>query len=45
MPAEDSGIKYGNGAYLTDMDDYPGDNCLVTTSKLGGKGLLLGKLK
>ncbi len=42
MPKEEEGIKYGYGAYLTEMDVKPGNDCLIKTAQLGGKGVLGG---
>ncbi len=42
---EEGGIKYGYGAYLTEMDDKPGENCLMKAALIGGKGAFAGRPK
>eukprot|EP00794_Sanderia_malayensis_P007961 gene7961-8819_t len=42
MTKEEEGIKYGYGAYLTEMDKKPGDDCLIKAAKVSGKGLFWG---
>lgn len=43
MAEEEQEIKYGWGAYLTEMDKLPGENAIFKGFQVGGKAAMAGK--
>ena len=43
MAGEEKEIKYGWGAYLTEMDKEPGENAVLKGFQIGAQGAFAGK--
>ena len=44
MGEEEKEIKYGKGAYFTEMDNHPGDLAILKGFQIGAKGAFAGML-
>lgn len=42
-PKEEKEIKYGKGAYLTEMDHHPGEDAMLKGFQIGGQTFIAGK--
>ena len=44
MASEEPEIKYGVGAYLTEMDHHPGDDAMLKGFQIGAQTAFFGKV-
>ena len=44
-PKEEKEIKYGKGAYLTEMDRHPGEDAMLKGFQVGGQTFIVGRYK